>query len=61
MQLTVNPVIGNLNPITLNNFGDHPAVRGIVFISGPKHLTSKHQVPIHLLIKNLYFLSLLMY
>lgn len=50
MQLTVNPVVGYLNPITLINFGDHPAVRGIVFISGPKHFTNKHQVLIHLLL-----------
>lgn len=46
--LTVNPVGGHLNPIEINNYGDHPAIRGVIFISGPKYQTNKYQVYIHI-------------
>jgi len=42
--LTVNPITDYLKPIEINDFGDHPAIRGIIFISGPEHQTNKYQV-----------------
>lgn len=44
--LTVNPIVSDLKAIELNVFGDHPSIRGIIFISGPKHQTNKNQVHI---------------
>jgi len=42
--LTVNPIAARLKPIEINDFGNHPAIRGIVFISGPKHQTNKYHI-----------------
>lgn len=43
-MLTVNPIGGHLNPVEINNYGDHPTIKGVMFISGPKHQTNKYQV-----------------
>ncbi|XP_060880160.1 RNA 3'-terminal phosphate cyclase [Metopolophium dirhodum] len=40
--LTVNPVTEYLKPIEIINFGGQPAIKGFVFISGPKHQNNKH-------------------
>jgi hypothetical protein len=40
--LTVNPVAEYLKPVEIINFGDHPAIKGFVFISGPKHQNNKN-------------------
>lgn len=59
MQLTVKPIIGYLNPIQINQFGDRPAIRAIVFISGPENT---HQVHIHkycIIINTKYLKSLI--
>lgn len=45
-MLTVNPIDVDLKAIELNDFGDCPSIRGIIFISGPKHQTNKNQVHI---------------
>ncbi|XP_050428789.1 RNA 3'-terminal phosphate cyclase [Adelges cooleyi] len=42
--LKIDPINGPLNPIVIDNFGDQPTIRGIVFLSGPRHLNNKHQI-----------------
>lgn len=49
--LAVKPIPdGYLKPVNIDTFGDHPAIRGIMFISGPKHQTKKHQVLINIVL-----------
>lgn len=42
--LLVHPITNYLKPIIINNFGDCPTIRGVAFISGPKHQANKYQV-----------------
>lgn len=44
VHLTVNPIGDHLKPVKINDFGDHPAIKGVILISGPKHQANKYQV-----------------